>query len=145
CLRAVQEFLSIEHPTPFDFRTYTKINRQLKVSWLTKLKGHIKMYLHYVQRRAYWDRISWEVTGAKRGRYDRSRLRWVHLVSTTHRKIVRRPQEPNHTQDVHHDLVMWATLARRSKNSALSTSHSPKKRELAFFGRNANVEYPELT
>jgi glycosyltransferase involved in cell wall biosynthesis len=68
CLRAVQEFLSIEHPTRFDFRTYSKINRQLKASWLMKVKGHIKMYLHYARRRAYWDRVTWEVTGARRGR-----------------------------------------------------------------------------
>jgi glycosyltransferase involved in cell wall biosynthesis len=56
CLRVVQEFLSREHPTRSDFRTYLKINRKLKVSWLTKLKGHIKMYLHYARRRPYWDK-----------------------------------------------------------------------------------------
>jgi glycosyltransferase involved in cell wall biosynthesis len=75
CLRVVQEFLSIEHPTRFDFRTYSKINRNLKVSWLTKVKGHIKMYLYYARRRAYWDRVSVEVVGAARGRCDRSRSR----------------------------------------------------------------------
>src|ERR1700730_744807 len=56
CVRVVQEFLSIEHPTQSDFRTYSTINRKLKVSWLTKLKGHIKMYLHYTRGRPYWDK-----------------------------------------------------------------------------------------
>ena len=55
CLRVVQEFLSKEYPTRSDFRTYSKINRKLKVSWVTKLKGHIKMYLHYARRHPYWD------------------------------------------------------------------------------------------
>src|SRR5262249_18278777 len=32
------------------------INRKLKISWLTKLKGYIKMYLHYTRRRPYWDK-----------------------------------------------------------------------------------------
>jgi glycosyltransferase involved in cell wall biosynthesis len=75
CLRAVQEFLSIEHPTRSDFRTYSKINRKLKVSWLTKVKGHVKIYLHYACRRAYWDKVLVEVAGVPRGRCDSSRLR----------------------------------------------------------------------
>jgi hypothetical protein len=56
CLRVVQEFFSMEHPTQSDFRTYSKINHKLKISWLTELKGHIKMYLHYTRRRPYWDK-----------------------------------------------------------------------------------------
>ena len=56
-LRVVQEFFSMEHPTQSDFRTYSKINRKLNVSWLTKFKGHIKMYLHYTRRRPYWDKM----------------------------------------------------------------------------------------
>jgi glycosyltransferase involved in cell wall biosynthesis len=56
CLRFVQEFFSMEHPTQADFRNYLKINRKLKISWLTKLKGYIKMYLHYTRRRPYWDK-----------------------------------------------------------------------------------------
>jgi glycosyltransferase involved in cell wall biosynthesis len=72
CLRVVQEFLSIERPTRSDFRTYSKLNRKLKVSWLTKVKGHAKMYLHYARRRAYWDKVLVEVAGVARGRCDRS-------------------------------------------------------------------------
>jgi glycosyltransferase involved in cell wall biosynthesis len=64
CLRVVQEFLSRERPTRSDFRTYSKINLKLKVSWLTKLKGHIKMYLHYARRRPYWD--NWDRSWRKR-------------------------------------------------------------------------------
>jgi glycosyltransferase involved in cell wall biosynthesis len=56
CLRVVQEFLSMEYPTQSDFRTYSTINRKLKLSLLTKLKGHIKMYLHYNRRRPHWDK-----------------------------------------------------------------------------------------
>jgi len=56
CLRVVQEFFSMEHPTQSDFRIYSKINRNLEISWLTKLKQHIKMYLHYSRRRPHWDK-----------------------------------------------------------------------------------------
>jgi glycosyltransferase involved in cell wall biosynthesis len=56
CLRVAQEFFSMEHPTQSEFRTYSKINYKVKVSWLTKIKGHIKMYLHYTRRRPYWDK-----------------------------------------------------------------------------------------
>jgi glycosyltransferase involved in cell wall biosynthesis len=64
CLRVVQEFLSRERPTRTDFRTYSKINRKLNVSWFMKTKGHIKMYLHYARRRPYWD--NWEGSWRKR-------------------------------------------------------------------------------